>query len=87
MEVSPEFRGKPPFTITRYLSVPFAAAALLGLLALERVYITYKRMPGVVSWLHQFFCFCLQAGIQALHKQTFRVKLHRRDRGRNPDRG
>ena len=55
--------------------------------ALECVNISYEGMSGIVSRCHQFFCFCLQAGIQALHEQTFRVKLHRRDRGRNPDRG
>ena len=55
--------------------------------ALESVYISYEGMSVFVSRLHQFLRFCLQAGIQALHKQTFRVKLHRRDRGRNPDRG
>lgn len=55
--------------------------------ALERINISYEGMPFFVSRCHQFLRFCLQAGIQALHKQTFRVKLHRRDRGRNPDRG
>ena len=55
--------------------------------ALERINVSYEGMPCIVSWLHQLFCFSLQAGIQALHEQTFRVKLHRRDRGRNPDRG